>query len=358
MKDQEHAEQNKLAYKFDPIPEIALDLVSEGKLTPTEYVVLAAFLRYCPRGATSAWTTIKKIEERTRLNERTIQRALKKLGEGCHGLIVRAEVAKPDPDDPRNRTGYRYHFRFPGRQKRVTPESPSSDGRVTPESPGGCHPCLPGGVTHVTQSRSLNSDERKREEEGPPPPTDVLGPEYERAAEHIRRVLGDDSWDKWVRRMGHSGFPASNIGAAFSEAVGCGKIDQSYVFRILERWKREGMVQLAPWERVQASGPDAFNYNRPRPHVAPPDSPYVQQEIKIQLKLFGLDETTEKARLKKILGDHYATHGDVDAAIQHSREAMWPDRWTRFPAVVREELNRWCKPIADSLRSAHASVAV
>jgi predicted transcriptional regulator len=148
----------KLDYRFDPVPKIATDLVAAGTLQPIDLQVLALLLRYRSRLRTSCWTTIPHLAREIERSERTVQRSLKRLQ--AAGLIHHVEVPTPDPDEPRNKTGWRFQFAW----MEVAAE-------VTPVSPGECQPCHPPGDIGVTQRETeanrLPPAEKKNQDDDP-----------------------------------------------------------------------------------------------------------------------------------------------------------------------------------------------
>ena len=101
---------NPLGYPFDPIPKRALDLVEQGTISRTDYLVLVELLRFRRVYRGSCWTSKKTIATALGISTKTVQRSYRRLSDA--GLIRMAEVAVPDPDEPRNRTGFRIHFLF------------------------------------------------------------------------------------------------------------------------------------------------------------------------------------------------------------------------------------------------------
>lgn len=94
-----------LGYKFDPVPQNLLDLVRAGELSPVDSQVLAVLLRFRSRLKFACWCAKSTIAEKVGCSTRTVQRSLGRLAQA--GLIAQEVVDVPDPDEPRNRTGWR-----------------------------------------------------------------------------------------------------------------------------------------------------------------------------------------------------------------------------------------------------------
>ena len=101
---------NPIGYPFDPIPKRALELVEQGTITRTDYLVLVELLKFRRLYRGSCWTTKKTIAQALGITTKTVQRSYRRLSDA--GLIRMAQVAVPDSDEPRNRTGFRIHFLF------------------------------------------------------------------------------------------------------------------------------------------------------------------------------------------------------------------------------------------------------
>jgi hypothetical protein len=137
---QPRAPRPPLGYEFDPIPRKAVDLVASHVLQPVDVEVLAILLRYRSRLRTSCWTTIGRLAEGIGRSESTIHRSLRRLQSA--GLIRHVQIAErgePDPDEPRNRTGWRFYFAW-------MDAVPSSAVTPTP-----CQPWYPPPVSRDTQ---------------------------------------------------------------------------------------------------------------------------------------------------------------------------------------------------------------
>ena len=107
-------------YPFDPVPKIATDMVAAAILKPIDLEVLAILLRFPRRIRTSCWTTwstiaslitsatTKRVSQETTLNERTVRRSFYRMRDA--GIVRHIKVDVPDPDEPRNKTGWRIVF--------------------------------------------------------------------------------------------------------------------------------------------------------------------------------------------------------------------------------------------------------
>jgi hypothetical protein len=108
----------RLGYSYDPIPSA---IRSDRRLKPIDHIVLAILLSFAVWRRDSCWTTIATIARRLPAlrtgpsgsifaSDRTVQRSIQRLINAQ--IIRRDQVPKPDLDDPRNMTGYRYYFLF------------------------------------------------------------------------------------------------------------------------------------------------------------------------------------------------------------------------------------------------------
>ena len=162
-----------LGYAFDPIPSA---IRGDRRLKPVDHLVLAILISFAVWRRDSCWAAVASIAARlpalqpgrsgaTGALGRTVQRSINRLK--AAGYIRHERVARPDPDDPRNRTGWRFFFNFvpiqgtgrgdaggpPGRagvapgamaggdREPGRPAPPPGAGRVTPLSGRlRCHP--------------------------------------------------------------------------------------------------------------------------------------------------------------------------------------------------------------------------
>jgi DNA-binding Lrp family transcriptional regulator len=99
---------NRLGYEFDPPPKFVLDLVCEKKLKRIDGDVLEMLLRFRRARRDSCWCAKSTIADKLGVTPRTVQSSLKRLA--ALGIIQQVEMDVPDPDDPRNRTGWRIYF--------------------------------------------------------------------------------------------------------------------------------------------------------------------------------------------------------------------------------------------------------
>jgi hypothetical protein len=106
----------------------ARGLPRSGELLPIDLAVLDRLRRLRAQGAASCWTSIRFLAREVRRSQRTVWRSLGRLL--AAEQIDRVRVARPDPDDPRNRTGWR--FVFPGGQEgRAAQATDATDRNVT-----------------------------------------------------------------------------------------------------------------------------------------------------------------------------------------------------------------------------------
>jgi hypothetical protein len=136
-------EPQGIGYTFVAMPPIAFELCRQGKLQWSDLGTLEALIGYQNHVPGSCWTTIRAMAERMESNgnslesnDRAVQRSLKRMF-GV-GLVGRRVVASPDPQEPANRTGYRYDFLWANdlMTPRILGEERLAEGR---------------GDTHVTQ---------------------------------------------------------------------------------------------------------------------------------------------------------------------------------------------------------------
>jgi hypothetical protein len=148
-----------LNYAFDPVPKAAADLVATKALKGIDTQVLTILLRYRSRLRDSCWTTIPRLAAGVGRTDRTVQSALRRLT--LAGLIRHVAVGIPDPDEPRNRTGWRFYFAFmdespasrAGAHARSLGEIPFTP-PVQEISPPGCNEFHPPGETDFTQANT------------------------------------------------------------------------------------------------------------------------------------------------------------------------------------------------------------
>jgi hypothetical protein len=100
--------QNRISYPFDATPKWVNGLVKEHRLQPLDVLVLNELLHWRLRFVASCWCTVETIATNLERSPRTISRSLARLSTA--DLIDQRRVPKPDPDEPRNRTGWRITF--------------------------------------------------------------------------------------------------------------------------------------------------------------------------------------------------------------------------------------------------------
>jgi len=140
--------KDRLPYKFDAMPRV-LPLVKAERLKWVDLGVLLALLYWRKGMAMSCWTTVAIISDQTGLSERWVQYSIERLI--AAGVIDRRKCGKIDPDDAKNRTGWRYHFLFATfsvdevNDCGVQPSAPQTNVRGAAE-------CTRGGAAECTQS--------------------------------------------------------------------------------------------------------------------------------------------------------------------------------------------------------------
>jgi hypothetical protein len=107
-----------LDYRFDPLPSA---IRGDRRLKPVDHLVLAVLISFAIWRRDSCWATVSTIAARLPAirpsrggspvaSDRTVQRSLQRLK--AAGYIRHQRVSNPDPDDPRNLTGWRFFFDF------------------------------------------------------------------------------------------------------------------------------------------------------------------------------------------------------------------------------------------------------
>jgi hypothetical protein len=97
-----------LGFKFDPVHRGLREDVQPGRLKPIDVLVIAILLSFRRHRKDSCWACKATVAARLYRSPKTVQRSLARL-EAC-GWIRQAAVPVPDPDEPRNRTGWRIVF--------------------------------------------------------------------------------------------------------------------------------------------------------------------------------------------------------------------------------------------------------
>ncbi len=125
-----------IGYTFDPIPSA---IRGDRRIKPIDQMVLAILISFAIWRRDSCWAAVATIAARLPAlrigprgfvvaSHRTVQRSLERLKTA--GYIRHQRVAKPDPDDPRNMTGWRFFFEFAP----VACPAPSPDSRMPNKS--------------------------------------------------------------------------------------------------------------------------------------------------------------------------------------------------------------------------------
>jgi hypothetical protein len=161
----------RIPYPFDAPPKLLHDLVRDKTLKGRDQAVLVELLRWRFLYQNSCWVIKAIIARNLHCSVRTVQRSLARL----HKANVIRQVAvslpgHPDPDEPRNRTGWRIHFPWittDPSQLGPAPDRRTNDRRKKPTDPG--------------QSETLLS----------PPPMTVLSPPWETPLSPNLRVEGN-----------------------------------------------------------------------------------------------------------------------------------------------------------------------
>lgn len=98
----------RLGYSFDPVPIFVEKKIRDGDLNGTDERVLTHLLRFRDRLKFSCWTSKATLAAKMGCSPRTVQRSFGRLSRA--GVIAQQRLTVPDPDDPRNRTGWRIVF--------------------------------------------------------------------------------------------------------------------------------------------------------------------------------------------------------------------------------------------------------
>jgi hypothetical protein len=102
----------RLGWKFrTPPPRLVDALIKQKKLCRVDRDVLGILLDFRTHFKDSAWCCKRTIADQLGRSLKTVQRSLQRLG--LHGIIRQVQVAspgQPDPDEPRNKTGWRIYF--------------------------------------------------------------------------------------------------------------------------------------------------------------------------------------------------------------------------------------------------------
>ena len=141
-----------LGYKFTAVPDSLLDLIHlhahldvppresdpakererrrmlDDRLKRIDADVLGEIIGWKKLFRASAWVKKETIAKALGVSVKTVQRSFRRLE--IHGFIAQVRVPKPDPDQPKNRTGWRIHFLFV--ELTDTPEPIPATDRRTP----------------------------------------------------------------------------------------------------------------------------------------------------------------------------------------------------------------------------------
>jgi Helix-turn-helix domain len=101
-----------ISYQFDPHPKLATDMTIRKQLSLRANHVLTVMMRRCGNVPDSCWTTVPRLAKDSGRSKPTVHRALRELYD-C-GVVRHERVARPDPMEPENMTGWRFFFDFSG----------------------------------------------------------------------------------------------------------------------------------------------------------------------------------------------------------------------------------------------------
>ena len=300
--DAQPATGNPIGYPFDPIPKLALDLVEQGAISRTDYLVLVELIRFRRLYRGSCWTTKKIIAQALGITTKTVQRSYRHLSDA--GLIRMAEVAVPDPDEPRNRTGFRIHFLFLDAIRPAGPEDrrpPAA--RTKPACTPATHACtLVGGEdTHVLPPQDANVL----------PPEDTHVPQYSKDLRPSDgRNLNDDNQTEHTC-MSSSFNPSHPEGKPdegdelFSQAAEVAQTLPDLTRHRVADWVKQYGLALATWAVVLL----ARLLSHPDPKRRPATAQYAEKPLRKwrswcgELKPEELPADTRKSVLAGIEAD-------------------------------------------------------
>jgi hypothetical protein len=140
----------RLGWKFrTPTPRLVDALIKQKKLSRVDRDVLGILLDFRTHFKDSAWCCKRTIAAELGRSVRTVQRSLERLG--LYGIIRQARVAspgQPDPDEPRNKTGWRIYFLWITTRSDFgpAPDRRTPDQRTKMSSPPGTILSSPGGT--------------------------------------------------------------------------------------------------------------------------------------------------------------------------------------------------------------------
>jgi hypothetical protein len=157
--------------------------ITNDRLKLMDAAVMAVLCNFAWRVRASCWCTNEKIAEKLGgVDLGTVKRSLRRLA--LYGFIQRVRVPKPDPDEPKNRTGWRFILLFvPGAKPQVVTQ-PITDQCVHGGlwSPGALEPRVIGapstggsGAPQVS-ARALRTEGLESEGETPPSSSSLGAP--------------------------------------------------------------------------------------------------------------------------------------------------------------------------------------
>jgi hypothetical protein len=250
-----------LGYEFDPIPRQAVDLVAAHVLQPIDVEVLALLLRYRSRLRTSCWTTIGRLSVELDRSESTIRRSLHRLK--AAGLIRHVQVAErgePDPDEPRNRTGWRFYFAW--MESAPTPSA-------VPPTP--CQPSHPLPVSCDTQGETKGNplpkgnqddEDAARSSSSDSSPPEKTGEAISKAVEAASVLVTKPAAAVGRILKDHPAITPGDVVEAVAIARDKGR-GWSYAIGVIENWAVEGRA-LPPAPKPKP----ARTYHRAEPPTA------------------------------------------------------------------------------------------
>ncbi len=143
-------DDRRLGWTFrTPAPRLVDALIKQKKLGRVDKDVLGVLLDFRTHFKDSAWCAKGTIAAALGRSEKTVQRSLERLGK--YGIIRQARVASPghpDPDEPRNKTGWRIYFLWITARTDFgpAPDRRAPEGRTKTAPPTGTILSSPGGT--------------------------------------------------------------------------------------------------------------------------------------------------------------------------------------------------------------------
>jgi hypothetical protein len=168
--DPSPARRNPIDWKFDAPPRDILKDIRRGKLSRIDKDVLGVAVRYRTIRKDSAWVTKRTIADELGVTPRHVQSSIARLVR--FRWIDHVEVGREDPDDPRNKTGWRWVFLWVteviGKVDHLKPEDFPAWANPSLIARGGEKGLAPIPSTHPTTSPFSRGEKDRASIPGPP----------------------------------------------------------------------------------------------------------------------------------------------------------------------------------------------